>query len=176
MRIQHIIASTIVLLILAACANVPIESGKVEPITTEERRNRSGGKLFGEEFLTFSPGRDRGAESGGGGGSGIGVNGFLWRASLDAVSFMPLASADPFGGVIISDWYSPPESPDERFKITVFILGTELRSDGIRASVFKQVRGGDGGWNDASVDEGTAIRLEDAILTGARQRRIASAS
>ena len=138
MRTQHIIVSTIVLLILAACANVPIESGKVEPVTTEERRDRSGGKLFGEDFLTFSPGRSRGGE--GGGGSGIGVNGFLWRASLDAVSFMPLASADPFGGVIISDWYSPPESPDERFKITVFILGTELRSDGIRASVFKQIR------------------------------------
>ncbi len=173
MRSQHIILSAVGLLVLAACGNVPFESGKVEPLTTEERRDAAGGKIFGNDFLTFTPGRDRGGSSGG--GAGIGVNGFLWRASLDALSFMPLASADPFGGVIITDWYSPPESPLERFKITLFILGTELRSDGIRASVFKQVRADDGTWTDAAVEDGTAVQLEDAILTGARQRRIASA-
>lgn len=172
MLIQRLIFLVASLLLLASCANVAVEPVRDEPLTPEETRDRSGGKIFGEDFLTFAPGRSPRGE--GGGGTGIGVNGFLWRASLDALSFMPLASADPFGGVIISDWYSPPESPNERFKITVFILGTELRSDGIRASVFKQVRGGDG-WNDAVVDDGTAVRLEDAILTGARQRRIASA-
>ena len=174
MRSHHLILSAVGLLVLASCGDVPFESGKVEPLTTEERRNRSGGKIFGDDFLTFAPGRDKGGNTGGS-GAGIGVNSFLWRASLDALSFMPLASADPFGGVIISDWYSPPETPFERFKITLFILGTELRSDGIRASVFKQVRADDGSWSDAAVEEGTAVRLEDAILTGARQRRIASA-
>lgn len=170
---HHLLLSAAGLLVLAGCGNVPVESGKVEPLTTEERRDASAGKIFGDDFLTFAPGRDRGGS--GGGGAGIGVNGFLWRASLDALSFMPLASADPFGGVIITDWYSPPESPLERFKITLFILGTELRSDGIRASVFKQIRADDGTWTDAAVEDGTAIQLEDAILTGARQRRIASA-
>ena len=60
-------------------------------------------------------------------GGGIGVNSYLWRASLDSISFMPLSSADPFGGVIITDWYSPPESPNERFKLNIYILGRQLR-------------------------------------------------
>lgn len=108
------------------------------------------------------------------GGTGIGVNAFLWRASLDTMSFMPLSSADPFGGVIITDWYSPPESPDERFKVNLYILGRDLRANGLRASVFRQVRR-DGTWVDAEVDEKTATELENAILTRARQLRIASA-
>ncbi|WP_291830541.1 DUF3576 domain-containing protein, partial [Bosea sp. (in: a-proteobacteria)] len=70
-----------------------------------------------------------------GGGGGIGVNNFLWRASLDSISFMPLASADPFGGVIVTDWHSLEEAPNERFKVNVFILGRELRADGIKAAV-----------------------------------------
>ena len=76
----------------------------------------------------------------GGGGSGIGVNAFLWRASLDTLSFLPLASADPFGGVIITDWYAPPESPDERFKVTVYLLSEQLRSDGLRIAVSARSR------------------------------------
>ena len=107
------------------------------------------------------------------GGSGIGVNGFLWRASLDTISFMPLISADPFGGVIITDWYAPPESRDERFKITVYILGRDLRADGVRASVFRQLRVAGGGWIDAAVEKRTQIEIEDAILTRARQLRVA---
>ena len=63
---------------------------------------------------------------------GVGVNAFLWRASLDTVSFMPIASADPFGGVIITDWYAPPETPNERFKVNIFILDKELRAAGIK--------------------------------------------
>ncbi|MDP2699231.1 DUF3576 domain-containing protein [Thalassospira sp.] len=111
-----------------------------------------------------------------GGGSGIGVNSFLWRASLDTLSFMPLSSADPFGGVIITDWYSPAETPNERFKITTYILGTALRSDGVRVSVFRQVRAGSDQWADAVVEPGTATAMEDSILTRARQLRIDTAA
>ena len=107
----------------------------------------------------------------GGGGGGIGVNNLLWRASLDTVSFMPLVSADPFGGVIITDWYTPPSAPDERFKINIYILGRALRADGIRASVFRQQQQG-GGWVDAPVALNTATDLENAILTRARQMRL----
>src|SRR6201998_852295 len=64
----------------------------------------------------------------------VGVNSYLWHATLDTLSFMPLASADPFGGVIITDWYSPSTTQDERFKVNIFILGRELRADGVRAS------------------------------------------
>jgi hypothetical protein len=104
----------------------------------------------------------------------IGVNTFLWRASLDTISFMPVASADPFGGVIITDWYSPPETPNERFKINIFILDRQLRSDGIRATVFRQTQSAEGRWIDSPVDAKTAAGFENSILTRARQLRIAA--
>src|SRR5438445_3668103 len=85
-----------------------------------------------------------------GGAPGVGVNSLLWRASLDTISFMPLISADPFGGVIITDWYSPPQTPNERFKVNIYILGRALRADGIRASVFRQTNE-TGSWADAPV-------------------------
>jgi hypothetical protein len=116
-------------------------------------------------------------EGGGGGGpAGVGVNSYLWRATLDTVSFMPLASADPFGGVIITDWYSPAQTPNERFKVNVFILGRELRADGVRCTVFRQTRNAEGQWADAPVDQKTGIDIENAILTRARQMRLSTAS
>jgi hypothetical protein len=115
-----------------------------------------------------------GSQNGGGGAAGVGVNSFLWRASLDTVSFMPLASADPFGGVIITDWFSPPETPEERFKVNVFILGRDLRADGVRASVFHQRKDPAGQWSEAPVDANTATDLENAILTRARQIRLSA--
>lgn len=132
--------------------------------------DKPSGGLFGDDGLALFGGSD--APEPGEGGAGIGVNSFLWRASLDTVAFMPLASADPFGGVIITDWYSPPETPDERFKVNVFILSRDLRADGVRATVFKQRRI-DGTWTDEPVDQATAIQLENSILTRARQLRIA---
>ena len=102
---------------------------------------------------------------------GIGVNSFLWRASLDTLNFMPLASADPFGGVIITDWYSDPTTPNERFKATVYILDTRLRADALNVSIFRQQQQG-GAWVDATVDPDTEIQIENAILTRARQLRL----
>lgn len=102
---------------------------------------------------------------------GIGVNSFLWRASLDTLNFMPLASADPFGGVIITDWYSDPTTPNERFKATVYILDTRLRADALNVSIFRQQQQG-GAWVDATVDPATEIQIENAILTRARQLRL----
>ena len=87
---------------------------------------------------------------------------------------MPLLSADPFGGVIITDWYGPPEAQDERFKLNVFILGKTLRSDGVRATVFKQVKGTDGSWVDAARDGQLDRDVEDSILTRARELKINS--
>ena len=77
-------------------------------------------------------------EHGGGGPEG-GVNVFLWRASLDTVSFMPVNSADVFGGIILTDWHSSAEAPNERFKLNVYILGRTLRADGVRVAVFRQI-------------------------------------
>jgi len=103
----------------------------------------------------------------------LGVNSFLWRASLETLSFMPMAEIDPFGGVIITDWYANPEAPDERFKANVYILDTNLRADALKVAVFKQVRSA-AGWNDASVDGDTAREIENSILTEARRLYIAT--
>lgn len=104
-------------------------------------------------------------------GRSIGVNSFLWRASLDTISFMPVSSADPFGGVIITDWYSAGEVPNERFKLNVYILGRALRADGVRVAVFRQVLDAMGGWRDMALSDETATKIEDSILTRARQLR-----
>jgi hypothetical protein len=126
--------------------------------------------IFGEGGISIGGDTTRDDEPG---AYGIGVNSFLWRASLDTISFMPLISADPFGGVIITDWYTPPQSPNERFKVNVYILGRTLRADGIRASVFRQQLDTIAGWVDAPTATNTATDLENAILTKARQLRIA---
>ena len=103
----------------------------------------------------------------------LGVNSYLWHATLDTLSFIPLASADPFGGVVITDWYSAPQVPNERMKVTVYILDRNLRADGLKVAVFRQTRTVDG-WADAAVAADTVTKLEDAILTRARELRLAS--
>lgn len=105
--------------------------------------------------------------------SAIGVNGFLWRAALDTLSFMPLQDVDSSGGVILSDWHVNPDAPAERVKVSVYILDERLRADGLKVQVFRQELA-DGIWTDAVVQAGTALRIEDAILSQARQLRIKS--
>lgn len=147
----------------AACSGNDKEAAKeAEPVQVTDDRN--GGLL---EQILGGPG--------GGSGSGdasIAVNGYLWRASLDTVSFLPLSTADPFGGIIITDWYSPPSTPEERFKVTVYILDRELRADGLRVAVFRQTRGPASSWVEAKVDRRTGRDMENAILKRARQMRI----
>ena len=104
----------------------------------------------------------------------IGVNSYLWRATLDTLAFMPLASADPYGGVVITDWYSDPQKPDERFKCTVYILDTRLRGDALKVTVFKEVSNGQGGWAPSQAADQTSIDIENAILTRARQLRVSN--
>jgi hypothetical protein len=117
---------------------------------------------------TYNPGKKAPAQA------GIGVNSYLWRASLDTLAFMPLASADPYGGVINTDWYANPERPNERFKVTVYILDTRLRADGLTVTVFKQLKGADGAWVDSETSAQTAVDFENAILTKARQLRLSN--
>lgn len=106
--------------------------------------------------------------------AGSAVNAFLWRASLDTLAFMPIVQADPYGGIILTDWYSPPGSANERFKVNLYIVDAALRADGVRASVFRQVLDQSGSWRDVSVTPETQTQLEDTILTRARQLRIAA--
>jgi hypothetical protein len=155
---------------LAACGNARVDHNYPVEVPGSEGRyvpsdqlNRGG--LFGDEGL-FGGGRRQDDQ-----GGGIGVNALLWRASLETISFMPITSADPFGGVIITDWFSPAETPSERFKLNVYILGRELRSDGVKATVFRQRRDAAGGWADAPTETATVSQVENAILTRARQIR-----
>jgi hypothetical protein len=167
--------------VLAACGSLGdnVRVPRMDEYNSDRRRNTVQGSLIGGQqqgVLVF--GTDRSSQRGGsaaGDGSGIGVNAYLWRATLDTLSFMPLASADPFGGVIITDWYTPPGVQNERFRATAYILGRQLRSDGVRVVLFRQEQGR-GGWVDVPVSASTATELEDQVLQRARELRSQSAS
>lgn len=153
----------ILALFLVSCGGQP---------AVERERDDPGESIFGPGGINLFQG---GTNDDAGGGSGVAVNAFLWRAALDTVSFMPLAAADPFGGTIITDWYQTAENPTERFKITVYILDRALRSDGLRAKVFRQVRGTGDAWLDAGDSSPLSRDLENTILARARELRINSA-
>ncbi len=105
----------------------------------------------------------------------IGVNSYLWRAALDSLSFMPLVQTDSNGGVIVTDWYVNPQVPTERMKVTVSILDQDLRADALRVAALRQVSQG-GQWVAAPVQAATTQKLEDIILTRARDLRRAAVS
>lgn len=134
------------------------------------RRKRQG-KLTGDEGLTLGGAGD---EDGGGtgGNNPLGVNSFLWRATLDTLAFLPLNSPDPFGGTIITDWYEDPDARGERFKVNALILDRNLRASSLKITVFRQVRNKAGQWEDAAVDASMGRKLEDTVLTRARQLRV----
>ncbi|MCP4393553.1 MAG: DUF3576 domain-containing protein [Alphaproteobacteria bacterium] len=129
--------------------------------------------IFGEGGMDLF-GNKRSKSDHNGSGGGIGVNSFLWQATLDTVSFLPIASADAFGGVIITDWYSPPETPKERFKVNAFIIGKSLRADGIKITTFRQVKNKKGQWVDATIDPQISTDMENTVLTRARQLRMST--
>jgi hypothetical protein len=163
---------------LIACSNDP--SGPAPPpeyqTENEERIRAQYGTVWGGDETLFQRGTGRFERKDGVDGNafaGIGVNAYLWRATLETIDFLPLTQADPFGGVIITDWYSPPETPQERFKLNVYVLATELRADGIKVAVFRQVND-QGGWRDAEAGPKVATDIEDQILTRARELRIAA--
>lgn len=139
------------------------------PQRKEQARNEKRGKLTGEGGLLL--GGDSGSDKDES-NNPLGVNSFLWRATLDTLAFMPLVSADPFGGVIITDWYEDPKARGERFKVNALILDRSLRSDGVKVSLFKQQADTSGMWRDMAIEEQRARDLEDTILTRARQLRV----
>ena len=143
----------------AGVASTAGDKGGIEEYLDGSKRKT----IFGEGGLSLFGDEKQSEDSG--------VNVFLWRASLDTVSFMPVNSADVFGGVILTDWHSSAEAPNERFKLNVYILGRTLRADGIRVAVFGQTKDSVGQWRDSTVPDATGTKIEDAILTRARQLR-----
>jgi len=181
--IFSVIFSGLVAFVVAGCGGNPDAVNEKRSGASGDRNSRDmiaglggskqeSGSLFGPGGLLGSKRKEK-EET----GSGVAVNAYLWRASLDTINFIPLVSADPFGGVIITDWYTPSETPNERLKVQVTILDRELRADGVRVSVFRQTTAPRGGnWVDAQVEPRTNIDIENAILTRARQLRIAGGS
>jgi hypothetical protein len=152
--------------LLAACGSD--QSGREENV----HKNLPPGAESGAGGITlFGQGKTKASDQ----NNGLAVNAYLWRGALDTLKFMPLASADPFGGVIITDWWTSPTASAERFKATAYILSRGLRADGIRISLFRQVLQ-NGQWVDGPVDPGKPTELENMVLAKARELRAQSAS
>ena len=164
----------------SGCSLEDAEITRAEPvedliIKRERERRESVGNADDESFVgqifkdVIGIGDDKNKSSG---GTGIAVNTYLWRASLDTLSFMPLLSADPFGGVIITDWHSASEEAKEKYKVVAYILDKELRVDALKVSVFKKLKNKDGEWVDSKSSKILKNKVEDAILTKARKFKI----
>jgi hypothetical protein len=156
--------------VLSACDSVEVSGPDTFERANDEWQQRSQKKesIFGEGGLTFG---GKNNQKQGQGGTGIGVNAYLWRATLDTVSFMPLASADPFGGVVLTDWHSASNAPNERFKLNIYILDQALRADAIRVAAFRQLKNASNEWQAVEMDPKAVTDIENAILTKARQLR-----
>ena len=161
-------------LALAACGGAKPRGVADDEYQDYRTKGPDRGKLLGDQGLALGIGKGAGGSADQGGGA-LGVNAYLWRAALDTLAFMPLSSADPFGGVIITDWYQPPAAAGERFKATAYILGRQLRADGVRVSVFRQTARG-GTWVDAPVSPVTQSEIENKVLARARELRSQVAS
>ncbi|MGI9417197.1 MAG: DUF3576 domain-containing protein [Geminicoccaceae bacterium] len=174
---------------LTACNGLKVEEAEPYVTEQEDRIRQQSGTIHGNDkgFVIYSdrdpedavsngasPKRSNPANPADQAAVGLATaNPYLWQASLESLDFMPLAQADSKGGVIISDWYAPPETPEERFKVTVYILDQALRADALKVAVFRQTQGKNG-WVDAEVDKATAAGLEDNILRRARELRLAN--
>ena len=162
------------ILILAACSGPKLRGVAEDEYQDYRTKGADRGKLGGDQGLVFGIGKGSSRPDEAGGGA-LGVNAYLWRGALDTLAFMPLASADPFGGVIITDWYEPPASQGERFKATAYILGRQLRADGVKVSIFRQTIQ-NGRWVDAPVSPVTTSEIENKVLARARELRSQTAS
>jgi len=154
---------TPLILHLSGCSGLDIKSPEPEKkptsVLTGKPQGTPIGELFGEKGQT----------------GGLPVNALLWRAALDIASFVPLDDVDTFGGSIVTEWYVPEDQPNRRLKLAVFVVGLELRSDAIQVRAYVQTRDGDG-WTNAGRDSALGRKLEDLILTRARELRAAAVS
>lgn len=164
MKPKYLIFLGIMASVFICCADEEIPRLGTEPRSKRERReDRTKGHLLAEPLFTTAKKNNE--------TKGIGVNSYLWKASLEVFSFMPKKSIDPFGGTIITDWYSSPDIPDERLKVEVLILGRTLHVGALKVSVFREKKK-NGQWIKVNTDESTAHQLEDTILTRAREFKV----
>ncbi len=171
MRKNLLLSGLAVILLATTVSCAPLKTTQTGVPMSEDDLKRKRNEDIEDSVFSNVFSSSNGATQGG----GIGVNSFLWRATLDTISFMPLITADAFGGVILTDWRASLDAPNERFKMNIYILGRQLRADGVRVSVFRQVLDNNV-WRDANVPAETMTKVEDAILSRARQLRNVSLS
>lgn len=168
--------------LVAACSSdqTPQEPQGPRPGPARDYNPDFDESVFGEDGIsvgTFGSGRGGVLGAGLFGEQGEGgrlpVNKYLWQGALDTLSFLPLASSDPFTGVIATEWSTTPETPGERFKVTAYVTSSALSAGALKVAAYREVRNEDGVWVPAPVSPETARQLEDAILTRAREIRIA---
>lgn len=164
-KIRYVVAIMAISL-LVGCSGAKNKLEADYPKSKDQLEEARMGKLTGEEGMVIFGNKSRRSP----GSNGIGVNSYLWRATLDTIYTMPLLSADPFGGAVITDWQQLPGNANERFKLNVVIVGAELRADGVKVSAFKQIRRGNG-WEEAKVHPALAQEIEEKILKRAREMR-----
>ncbi|MCI4662623.1 MAG: DUF3576 domain-containing protein [Neomegalonema sp.] len=160
-----VLMTAAVLMMLQACSSAEVKS-EYPKDDAFGNRLRAGEK---EPPGLFNAGAIFGSGESSGETTNLPVNKYLWRASLDTLAFLPLASTDPYGGVIVTEWGSSPASPNERMKVSTYITSAELKPQSLKAVVNRQVRNEAGQWVEAPVSAETARKLENAILTRARQ-------
>lgn len=169
-KTKHIIICILAAFVFSSCTFFKDEN-KIQyeyPESPEDERRIKRGKLTGKGLTLF--GGDKKAKNNDNGTIiGTGVNNHLWRAALETVSFVPLISADPVGGVIITEWYSIEEN--ERIKLNVFILDTKLHSKALKVSSFKQIKD-NGNWTDAKTSLAFSTEIENKILARARELKV----
>jgi hypothetical protein len=172
-RFAGLLAGFVCVLLVAACGGDQGMKSEAKYPTGADRSSTDD--IYAEAPSVFGPGgiglfgrKEEKDET------GIGVNSYLWRAALDTVNFMPLASADPFGGVILTDWYQPENEQGTRYKLNVLITDRALRASAVQVKAFKQKSTGKG-WVDVETDTVMSRQIEDAILTRARQLKVAAA-
>jgi hypothetical protein len=154
-------------IVLGGCSGATVKPAEINP--TDEIK---GPGLFSGESGNILAAFKRTPGEEGGGSAALGVNTYLWRASLETLSFLPIKTADSVGGVIATDWYADPSKPAERVRANVLILGKKLQASALQVTLFKQTQAKGGAWNDAPADPASARALEDTILTKARALRV----
>ena len=147
------------------------KDAKERQLNDAQNRLRTGGGLLGKKpsnLADMFKDNDQTTSV----GVGMPINPYLWKGSLETVSFMPLQSADPFGGIIITEWYTTPQNPDERCKLNIFIKGLELKTTNLRVNSFCQKITEGGNWIDQKVNTENNIKLENAILNKAKKHKL----
>ncbi len=165
---RHLISSLVILSLAGCSGDYTPKDGQEAPIGRDDARKRGYGTLFGDDVMLFGSSAKKYDPSLGGSAK---VNHHLWQATLDVLSFMPLASSDAAGGVLITDWYSTASKPSERLKVTVKITDRVLRADEVHVTINKEIKTGND-WVSVTADTKVARDMEDLILTKARELKI----